>query len=99
MKHFFLLEWVFTAPLEQIEAATPDHRAYLQTGYDTGMLLLSGPQIPRTAGVIIMRAASREEAEAFAHGDPYFTRQLAKARFVEFNPVKRQPFLDDWVNG
>jgi uncharacterized protein YciI len=99
MKHFFLLEWVFTAPLEQIEAATPDHRAYLQTGYDKGMLLLSGPQIPRTAGIIIMRAESREAAEAFAHGDPYFTRQLAKARFVEFNPVKRQPILEDWVNG
>ena len=98
MKHF-LLEWVFLAPLEQIEAATPDHRAYLQTGYDKGMLLLSGPQVPRTAGVIIMRAPTREDAEAFAHSDPYFTRHLAKPRMVEFNPVKRQPFLEDWVNG
>lgn len=98
MKHF-LLEWMFAAPLEQIEAATPDHRAYLQTGYDKGMLLLSGPQIPRTAGVIIMRAPSREDAEAFANGDPYFTRGLATPRLVEFNPVKRQPFLEDWVNG
>lgn len=96
---YFLLEWIYTASLEEIEAATPQHRVYLQTGYDTGMLLLSGPQIPRTGGVIIMRAASREDAEAFAHADPYFTLKVAKARLVEFNPVKRQPFLEEWVNG
>jgi uncharacterized protein YciI len=98
MKHF-LLEWVYLAPLEQIEAATPDHRAYLQTGYDKGMLLMSGPQVPRTGGLIILRADTREDAEAFAHNDPFFMRHLAKPRIVEFNPVKRQTFLEDWVNG
>jgi uncharacterized protein YciI len=98
MKHF-LLEWVYLTPLEQIEPATPDHRAYLQTGYDNGLLLMSGPQVPRTGGVIILRANTREDAEAFAHGDPFFTRHLAKPRIVEFNPVKRQAFIEDWVNG
>ena len=98
MKHF-LLEWSYQVPLEQIEAATPDHRAYLQAGYDKGMLLLSGPAVPRTAGVILLRAPTREDAEAFAHGDPFFTRHLATPRLLEFNPVKRQPFLEDWIHG
>ena len=98
MKHF-LLEWVYLVPLEQIEAATPDHRTYLQTGYDKGMLLMSGPQVPRTGGLIILRAGTREDAEAFAHNDPFFLRQLGKPRIIEFNPVKRQSFLEDWVNG
>jgi len=98
MKHF-LLEWVYLVPLEQIEAATPDHRAYLQTGYDKGMLLMSGPQVPRTGGLILLRAHTREEAEAFAHSDPFFLRHLGKPRIVEFNPVKRQSFLEDWLNG
>ncbi len=96
--HHFLLEWTYTAPIEQIEAATPDHRDYLQSGVDRGILLVSGPKVPREGGILLIRVESPEAAEAFAHGDPFFTRGLARPRLVEFRPVKRQAVLDEWVD-
>ena len=58
MKHF-LVEITYTADIiDKIEVILPDHRAFLQTGYDRGWLLMSGPLNPRTGGIVIARAPS-----------------------------------------
>lgn len=93
---FFLVEINYTVPLPQIEAATPAHRAFLQTGYERGVLLCSGPKVPRTGGVVIARGESLEAVQEFFTGDPFQKQQLADYRFVEFNPVKRASFAEDW---
>jgi uncharacterized protein YciI len=98
MKHF-LIETTYTAPLEEIEKWTPDHRAFLQTGYDRNFLLISGPQVPRIGGVILGRAASLEEFQAFMADDPFLKQKLATYRFVEFKPVKSHPSLQEWISG
>lgn len=94
---FFIIEVTYTAPLTAIEEALPRHRAFLQTGYDAGNLLVSGPQNPRTGGVIVGKFTSLDEAHAFFAQDPYQQEQLASYRYIEFNPVKRASFLDDWI--
>lgn len=96
MKHF-VIELTYTVPFEQLESIVPEHRAFLQTGYDRGWLLCSGPQMPRTGGIIVVRAPSREELEQFFLGDPFQATGVARYRFVEFEPVRRQPCLADWV--
>jgi uncharacterized protein YciI len=93
---FFLVELNYKAELPQIEAATPAHREFLQTGYDRGVLLCSGPKVPRTGGLIIARSDSLEAAQAFFASDPFQKQGLADYRFVEFNPVKRAGFAEDW---
>jgi uncharacterized protein YciI len=98
MKHF-IIEIIYTIPLDAITEITPAHREYLQIGYDTGMLLLSGPQVPRTGGIVIGRAETKEQIVAFFEKDPYQLNGAAKYRFIEFNPGKRQPFLEDWIEG
>lgn len=95
----FVIEITYTAPLAEIDRVLPAHRAFLQTGYDRGWLLASGPQNPRTGGIIIARAPSRAELETFFRDDPYQQAKAALYRFVEFNPVKRQPLLEAWVTG
>ena len=92
----FAIEITYTAALPEIDRVLPAHRAFLQTGYDRGLLLMSGPQNPRTGGVLIARAPSRAELEAFLRNDPYQVQGLATYRFIEFNPVKRQPLLESW---
>jgi uncharacterized protein YciI len=94
----FLVEITYTAPLDAIDHALPAHRAFLQRGYDAGLLLMSGPQNPRSGGVIIARAPTREALAAFFADDPYRRAKLADYRIVEFAPVKRQPFLNDWCS-
>jgi uncharacterized protein YciI len=95
----FIIEVTYTAPLDQIDANVTEHRAFLQTGYDKGWLLCSGPQNPRTGGMIVARAPSLDELKNFCNQDPFIQRKLASYRFVEFNPVKRQAFMEDWLNG
>lgn len=38
MKHF-IVEINYLVPLERIQESVPPHRAYLQLGYDAGLLL------------------------------------------------------------
>ena len=98
MKHF-IVEDVYTAPLEQIEAAVAEHRRFLQSGYQRGWLLCSGPQVPRQGGVIVARAPSLADIQRFFADDPFQKKGLATYRFIEFEPLTRQPFLEDWVTG
>lgn len=98
MNHF-LVDIQYTASIEKIDEILPEHRAFLQIGYDQGYLLCSGPKNPRVGGVIIARAESEEELRKFFSLDPYQQQNAAQYTFIEFNPVKFQPFLEKWVAG
>ena len=52
------------------EPHLPAHFLYLQRLDAAGTLVLSGPFADRTGGMIVVRAASREEACAIAEADP-----------------------------
>jgi uncharacterized protein YciI len=96
MKHF-LIEITYRVPADQLGPALTEHRAYLKTGFDQGLLLMSGPQVPRTGGWVIARADSRSTIEAFFASDPYHLRGVADHRIIEFEPVLSQPFLSVWL--
>jgi uncharacterized protein YciI len=98
MKHF-VVDIHYLVPVEQLADILPAHRAFLQTGYNKGILLLSGPKEPRTGGLVIARSESLEEIQDFFSHDPYHLNNVATHSFIEFNPVLRQTWLDDWVIG
>ncbi|MCU7497179.1 MAG: hypothetical protein HF314_01995 [Ignavibacteria bacterium] len=94
---FFICEIVYKAPIEKIEEATLEHRGFLRQGYDEGFLLLSGPQVPRTGGIVIAKGESMEAVAEFFNNDPYKKKGLAEHTFIEFTPKNHQDFLKDWV--
>jgi uncharacterized protein YciI len=96
MKHF-IVDIKFIVPFEQVEPIVPVHREFLQTGYDAGLLLCSGPKNPRTGGIVIARAESLEAITALFKKDPYHLHKVADHEITEFNPVKHQEFLTEWV--
>lgn len=96
MKHF-IVKVHYDAPIEKIDKVLQDHRAFLQQGYDSGMLLMSGPMNPREAGIAICRAPDQKVLESFFALDPYNLQGLVHYEFIEFNPVKYQAFIRDWV--
>lgn len=98
MKHF-LVQIDYNVPVESLGDAIRLHREFLQTGYERGWLLMSGPRVPATGGIVIARAPSQKELEDFFMDDPYRLAGLAVHTFTEFNPVKSQPIMDDWING
>jgi len=95
MKHFIIII-TYTAPIEEINKVVANHREFLQKGYDSNHLLMSGPQNPKSGGIVLARGTSKDELVDFFSQDPYKINQLAEYRFIEFNPVKHQPFMSDW---
>ena len=59
-----------------VKAALPDHLAYLAGLEQSGALMFAGPMSDETGtqmegmGMLVLRAASFEEARALAEGDP-----------------------------
>jgi uncharacterized protein YciI len=97
MKHF-IVEATYLVSFERIRDVIPRHRAFLQRGYDAGLFLCSGPQNPPTGGFLVARARSLAELEALFASEPFHQEQLASYRFTEFEPVKRQPWTEDWFS-
>ena len=97
MKHF-VVEATYRAPIEQIREAYPRHRAWLQKGYDLGLFLCSGPQDPPLGGFLVARANSRADLETLFREEPLHKENLASFKFTEFQPVKRQPWTEEWFD-
>lgn len=98
MKHF-LVDIRYTASMEMVDAVVGSHREFLQEGYDSGMLLMSGPRNPKTGGLVIARANDIEAVREYFQRDPYRLAGVAQHDIIEFNPVKRQPFMNEWIEG
>ena len=98
MKHF-IVEAKYLVPFEQIKEVIPSHRAFLQKGYDMGLFLCSGPKEPPTGGFLVARAKSKRELEDFFDKEPFNVANLASFTFTEFNPLKRQDWIEHWFVG
>jgi uncharacterized protein YciI len=98
MKHFIVII-SYTALLDRIDEVLPQHREFLSSGYEKGILLMSGPQNPRTGGIVVARGENSEEIKRFFDNDPYKLNGLAVYDFIEFNPVKHQDFIKEWAAG
>ncbi|HEY4693429.1 MAG TPA: YciI family protein [Bellilinea sp.] len=98
MKHFIVFIH-YKVPVEQLGGAVKDHRDFLQSGYERGWLLMSGPRNPITGGIVVARAPSQADLVDFFADDPYKSAGLANHEYLEFDPVKYQPWLADWIAG
>ena len=84
---YFLINLTYTVPLEKVQEITPEHRAYLKTNYDAGILLFSGPRVPRTGGVLFAKAEDTSVIEEMITNDPFKTKEIAEYEVIEIAPV------------
>lgn len=77
----------YTAPLERIDELLEAHRAFLRQGYERKQFLMSGPQQPRTGGVIVTTVKTKAEAERIVQEDPFLKEGAAEYQFIEFDAV------------
>jgi uncharacterized protein YciI len=85
----FIIELIYKAPLERIDAQMKAHMAFLNRHYASGHFLMSGRKIPRDGGIILAVGKSREEIEAIAAEDPFCQKGLADFRVIEFRVSQR----------
>ncbi len=94
---YFVVDIKYKVPFDKISEIVESHRAYLSKGYDSGLLLLSGPKESKTGGLVIAKSKTKDELIDFFKNDPYFLNDFAEYSFIEFLPVKYQKILSHWI--
>ncbi len=94
MDQHFIVLLTYIKPLEEVDRYIEGHRDFLRKYYNSGHLIVSGPQIPRTGGLIMMRAQSIKEVESIMAEDPFSINQVATCQIVQF---KAADFAEDFA--
>jgi uncharacterized protein YciI len=76
----------YLKPLEELDTLYPAHFEWIMKYYTSGVILGSGPRVPRTGGVLIGRAESLEAFRALLDQDPFVQHGVAHYEIVEFSP-------------
>lgn len=90
----FIVILNYLQPLDEVDKHLAAHRAYLQEQYANGTFLMSGPKEPRTGGVILARADSREQLDAKLALDPFKVHGIAAYEVVQFTVRATCPGLE-----
>jgi uncharacterized protein YciI len=85
----FVVELIYKADLEEIDARMRAHMAFLKKQYAEGRFLISGRKIPRDGGIILALGKSRDEIETIMREDPFCKHALADFRLIEFRASQR----------
>ena len=85
----FVIELIYKADLEQIDAHMTAHVRFLKKYYADGTFVVSGRKIPREGGIIIAAGKSRQQIEALIQEDPFHKHGLAEFRVIEFRASQR----------
>jgi len=78
----------YRRPLEEVIEVTEQHRAYLKTLKDEGILIASGPMDPRAGGILLLDVPDDDVAatlDRVREGDPYVTFGLAQYEVIPWN--------------
>lgn len=83
----------YIQPLSVVDRFVEEHRRFLERGYASGHFLLSGRREPRTGGVLLVAARSRNDVENIVRDDPFHRERIAEYEVIEFLPsMAAEPF-------
>jgi uncharacterized protein YciI len=85
----FVIELIYKAPLEEIDARMTAHMVFLKKYYAAGNFLVSGRKIPRDGGIILAVGKNRQQIEHIIQEDPFVKDGLAEFRIIEFRASQR----------
>jgi uncharacterized protein YciI len=94
----FIVSLTYHASLDQIDAHLEEHIAFLKEHYAQGTFLASGRKVPRTGGVILATAPSREALESIVQSDPFFVHHLSTYEITEVAVSMSAPALSSLIN-
>lgn len=89
----FIIDLNYIVPLEELDAHMAAHVKYLKKYYGENIFVASGRKVPRTGGVILALAASKEEVEKVISEDPFYVHELAEFTITEFLTSQYHPDL------
>lgn len=87
----FIISLTYIVPLEQLDEHMAEHVKFLNTYYKQNVFLTSGRKVPRTGGIIIAQAESKDALEAIMTEDPFCQHGLAEVTITEFLNSQMHP--------
>ncbi len=95
----FIINLNYIVPLETLDAHMADHVKFLRKYYKQNVFVASGRKVPRTGGIILALAKSKEEVEKIIAEDPFHTHKLAEFTITEFLTSQYHPELKKLLSG
>jgi uncharacterized protein YciI len=87
----FIIDLHYIVPLDKLDAHMTAHVKFLKKYYDKNVFLTSGRKVPRTGGIILALASSKEEVEKIMLEDPFVTHKLSEFKIIEFLNSQMHP--------
>lgn len=87
----------YRKPLEEVMEVLAEHREYLRSLKERGILLASGPLDPRSGGALLLRVADEDSTLALDRirdEDPFTQKGCAQYELLAWNPVIGREDLD-----
>lgn len=84
----FIISLTYKVAIENVERHIQEHNSFLQKYYNSGLFIASGRKEPRTGGIIICNASSKNEVEQMITEDPFYIHHIADYDITEFTPTK-----------
>lgn len=89
----YIINLHYIVPLEQLDAHMKEHVVFLKKYYQKNVFVASGRKVPRTGGIILALAKSKEEVEEIINEDPFYIHKLAEFTITEFLTSQYHPDL------
>ncbi len=84
----FVVLLSYKVELEKVRAFLDPHLVFLDKYYAQDIFVASGPQIPSTGGVILVKGVTLERLHEIITEDPFYIEDLAEYDVTEFLPTK-----------
>jgi len=90
----FIIDIHYTAPLEEVDKHIEGHVAYIKKYVENNTFIVTGRKEPRTGGILIANASSKEEVEKIITEDPFYQYKVAEMTITEFLHARHNTALD-----
>lgn len=93
----FIIKLTYKKPIEVVDQYVVVHREFLDQCYKQNYFIASGPQNPRTGGIIISQLKDRDQLQTILNKDPFHIHEIADYDIIEFNPIKCHPDFEKFI--
>jgi len=87
----FVVLLTYVKPLPELDRHMREHVKFLREQYAARTFIASGRQVPRTGGVILARAPSKDALVELMQRDPFCQLGLATFEVIEFRTSQHDP--------
>lgn len=92
-----IINLVYKVDLEHVNSYVNQHRSWLDSYYQRGIFLCSGPKSPQTGGIIIALSDDISRVQELMKEDPFYIHGIAEYSYTQFCPAKYHRIIESLI--